>query len=431
MEHYILADIILLHQIEINPIHINTSSNLTIVGLPDGLTYTNDSHLITGTPRSFGRHAIIVVDTKLYSWIITVISINDGHTTTNMYPTINRCIIGQPVDPIPLPLIQTATNNTHISNLPKCLYYDVYHRCISGTPLELGTFTVSITSSCKYGCSVIEKMLINVKCSDKSRCMYNILTKSVELSFDIYNTTDHIINHVFIKDSLLGTVSVCDTLETKALKNIKFTYPISEEDVKRGCIILSTKIVFDKGILCELPVTINLESTHSQCLQIKWLGCHTNEIECFICNNYDTEMIDVHVSIYSSGCVLNTYQYIKSKDLVLLSIPREFNDKIIQISGQVNGKLVGILITPTQLSQSNTKIKISIRHGNLCGKVNDNSLTGYVYVYDKCAKIGKSKLVNGKLSMPISMDTPNNTTHYYYVVKNAIYSHVITYLKNT
>ena len=143
---------------EIEPIKIEATDNSgravtnKVDGLPDGVTFDEATNTISGTPSEVGSYDITVTTTDESGNVTETIFTIDVEDTTK--PTVES-IAGQTqevnteIEPIKIEAKdnsgQTVTNK--VDGLPDGVTFDEATNTISGTPSEVGSYTVTVTTT--------------------------------------------------------------------------------------------------------------------------------------------------------------------------------------------------------------------------------------------------------------------------------------------
>ncbi|MDU4792960.1 MAG: putative Ig domain-containing protein, partial [Staphylococcus sp.] len=147
---------------EIEPIKIEATDNSgravtnKVDGLPDGVTFDEATNTISGTPSEVGSYDITVTTTDESGNVTETIFTIDVEDTTK--PTVES-IAGQTqevnteIEPIKIEAKdnsgQTVTNK--VDGLPDGVTFDEATNTISGTPSEVGSYTVTVTTMDESG----------------------------------------------------------------------------------------------------------------------------------------------------------------------------------------------------------------------------------------------------------------------------------------
>ena len=163
---------------EINPIKIEATDNSgqtvtnKVEGLPDGVTFDEATNTISGTPSEVGSYDITVTTTdESGNSETTTFTINVEDTTK---PTVES-IAGQTQEintemtPIKIEATdnsdQTVTNK--VDGLPDGVTFDEATNTISGTPSEVGSYTVTVTTTDENGNATETTFTIDVEDTTK------------------------------------------------------------------------------------------------------------------------------------------------------------------------------------------------------------------------------------------------------------------------
>ena len=163
---------------EIEPIKIEATDNSgqavtnKVEGLPDGVTFDEATNTISGTPSEVGSYDITVTTTDESGNVTETIFTIDVEDTTK--PTVES-IAGQTqevnteIEPIKIEAKdnsgQTVTNK--VDGLPDGVTFDEATNTISGTPSEVGSYTVTVTTMDESGNATETTFTIDVEDTTK------------------------------------------------------------------------------------------------------------------------------------------------------------------------------------------------------------------------------------------------------------------------
>ncbi|SUM27705.1 putative Ig domain-containing protein [Staphylococcus epidermidis] len=163
---------------EITPITIESEDNSgqavtnKVEGLPDGVTFDEATNTISGTPSEVGRYDVTVTTTdESGNSETTTFSINVEDTTK---PTVEDIAdqtqeVNTEIEPIKIEATdnsgQAVTNK--VEGLPAGVTFDEATNTISGTPNEVGSYTVTVTTTDESGNSETTTFTIDVKDTTK------------------------------------------------------------------------------------------------------------------------------------------------------------------------------------------------------------------------------------------------------------------------
>ncbi|WP_233266556.1 putative Ig domain-containing protein [Staphylococcus epidermidis] len=162
----------------INPITIESEDNSgravtnKVEGLPDGVTFDEATNTISGTPSEVGSYDITVTTTdESGNATETTFTINVEDTTK---PTVESITdqtqeVNTEIEPIKIEARdnsgQTVTNK--VDGLPAGVTFDEATNTISGTPSEVGSYTVTVTTTDESGNATETTFTINVEDTTK------------------------------------------------------------------------------------------------------------------------------------------------------------------------------------------------------------------------------------------------------------------------
>ncbi|MBM6358802.1 putative Ig domain-containing protein [Staphylococcus epidermidis] len=163
---------------EIEPIKIEATDNSgqavtnKVEGLPAGMTFDEATNTISGTPSEVGSYDITVTTTDESGNVTETIFTIDVEDTTK--PTVES-IAGQTqevnteIEPIKIEAKdnsgQTVTNK--VDGLPDGVTFDEATNTISGTPSEVGSYTVTVTTMDESGNATETTFTIDVEDTTK------------------------------------------------------------------------------------------------------------------------------------------------------------------------------------------------------------------------------------------------------------------------
>ncbi|MGZ9497818.1 putative Ig domain-containing protein, partial [Staphylococcus epidermidis] len=163
---------------EIEPIKIEATDNSgqtvtnKVEGLPDGVTFDEATNTISGTPSKVGSYDIKVTTTDESGNAIETTFTIDVEDTTK--PTVESVAdqtqeINTEIEPIKIEATdnsgQAVTNK--VDGLPNGVTFDEATNTISGTPSEVGSYTVTVTTTDESGNSETTTFTIDVKDTTK------------------------------------------------------------------------------------------------------------------------------------------------------------------------------------------------------------------------------------------------------------------------
>ena len=163
---------------EITPIKIEATDNSgqavtnKVDGLPDGVTFDEATNTISGTPSEVGSYDITVTTTDENGNSETTTFTIDVEDTTK--PTVEDITdqtqeINTEINPIKIETTdnsgQTVTNK--VEGLPDGVTFDEATNTISGTPSEVGSYTVTVTTTDENGNATETTFTIDVEDTTK------------------------------------------------------------------------------------------------------------------------------------------------------------------------------------------------------------------------------------------------------------------------
>ncbi|MCG1169434.1 putative Ig domain-containing protein, partial [Staphylococcus epidermidis] len=158
---------------EITPINIEATDNggqavtNKVDGLPDGVTFDETTNTISGTPNEVGSYTVTVTTTDESGNSETTTFTIDVEDTTK--PTVEDIAdqtqeVNTEIEPIKIEARdnsgQAVTNK--VDGLPAGVTFDEETNTISGTPTEVGTYLITITTIDKEGNTATTTLTINI-----------------------------------------------------------------------------------------------------------------------------------------------------------------------------------------------------------------------------------------------------------------------------
>ncbi|EGS79914.1 putative Ig domain-containing protein, partial [Staphylococcus epidermidis] len=165
---------------EITPITIESEDNSgqtvtnKVDGLPDGVTFDEATNTISGTPSKVGSYDITVTTTDENGNSETTTFTIDVEDTTK--PTVESVAdqtqeVNTEINPIKIEATdnsgQAVTNK--VEGLPAGITFDEATNTISGTPSEVGSYTVTVTTTDENGNATETTFTIDVKIQQNQR----------------------------------------------------------------------------------------------------------------------------------------------------------------------------------------------------------------------------------------------------------------------
>ncbi|KSZ67577.1 putative Ig domain-containing protein, partial [Staphylococcus epidermidis] len=163
---------------EIEPIKIEAKDNSgqtvtnKVDGLPDGVTFDETTNTISGTPSEVGSYDITVTTTDESGNVTETTFTIDVEDTTK--PTVEDIAdqtqeINTEIEPIKIEATdnsgQAVTNK--VDGLPDGVTFDEATNTISGTPNEVGSYTVTVTTTDESGNATETTFTIDVEDTTK------------------------------------------------------------------------------------------------------------------------------------------------------------------------------------------------------------------------------------------------------------------------
>ncbi|MGW9939215.1 LPXTG-motif cell wall-anchored protein [Staphylococcus epidermidis] len=190
---------------EITPIKIEATDNSgravtnKVDGLPNGVTFDEATNTISGTPSEVGSYDITVTTTdENGNSETTTFTIDVEDTTKPMVEDIadQTQEVNTEIEPIKIEATdnsgQAVTNK--VDGLPDGVTFDESTNTISGTPSEVGSYTVTVTTTDENGNSETTTFTIDVEDTTKPT-VENITDQTQEVNTEItpikIETTDN------------------------------------------------------------------------------------------------------------------------------------------------------------------------------------------------------------------------------------------------
>ena len=180
---------------EIEPIKIEATDNSgqavtnKVDGLPDGVTFDEATNTISGTPNEVGSYGITVTTTDESGNVTETTFTIDVKDTTK--PTVESVAdqtqeVNTEIEPIKIEARdnsgQAVTNK--VEGLPDGVTFDETTNTISGTPSEVGSYTVTVTTTDESGNSETTTFTIDVKDTTKPT-VEDIVDQTQEVNTEI------------------------------------------------------------------------------------------------------------------------------------------------------------------------------------------------------------------------------------------------------
>ncbi|MCH1594777.1 putative Ig domain-containing protein, partial [Staphylococcus epidermidis] len=163
---------------EITPITIESEDNSDqavtnkVDGLPDGVTFDEATNTISGTPSEVGSYTVTVTTTDESGNATETTFTIDVEDTTK--PTVKSVSdqtqeVNTEITPIKIEATdnsgQTVTNK--VDGLPDGITFDEATNTISGTPSEVGSYDMTVTTTDESGNATETTFTINVEDTTK------------------------------------------------------------------------------------------------------------------------------------------------------------------------------------------------------------------------------------------------------------------------
>ncbi|USU80439.1 putative Ig domain-containing protein [Staphylococcus epidermidis] len=250
---------------EINPITIESEDNSgravtnKVEGLPDGVTFDEATNTISGTPSEVGSYDITVTTTdESGNATETTFTINVEDTTK---PTVESIAdqtqeVNTEINPI---TIESEDNSgravtNKVEGLPDGVTFDEATNTISGTPSEVGSYDITVTTTDESGNATETTFTINVEDTTKPT-VESIADQTQEVNTEItpikIEATDNSDQTVTNKvDGLPNGVTFDETTNT-----------ISGTPSEVGSYDITVTTTDNSGNVTETTFTIDVEDT--------------------------------------------------------------------------------------------------------------------------------------------------------------------------
>ncbi len=290
---------------EIEPIKIEATDNSgqavtnKVEGLPDGVTFDEATNTISGTPSEVGSYDITVTTTdESGNATETTFTINVEDTTKPMVESITDQTqeVNTEIDPIKIEATdnsgQVVTNK--VDGLPDGVMFDEATNTISGTPSEVGSYDITVTTTDESGNATETTFTINVEDTTKPT-VESIADQTQEVNTEITPITiesednsdqavtnkvdglpagvtfDEVTNTISGTPSEVGSYDITVTTTDESGNTTETTFTINVEDTTKPTVESITDQT--QEVNTEItPITIESEDNSGQAVTNKVEG---------------------------------------------------------------------------------------------------------------------------------------------------------------
>ncbi|HEC2186309.1 TPA: putative Ig domain-containing protein [Staphylococcus delphini] len=266
----------------ITPIQVNTTDNgtgtvtNTVSNLPPGLSYDAATKTITGTPTSTG------------SYTVTIKSVDQAGNTASSTFTFNVVDTTQPVvtidnqsnqvfTPINDVKIQTSDNSgattETVTGLPPGLTYHPETKTVSGTPTQLGSYVVTVTSKDASN-NTTSKIFIwnitrNIASDSISDSQSTSMINSIKTSTSIFESRRASVSTSAsvsgsMSASTLTSVSLSDSSSAVASESVSTSNSVYTSDSLSTSIKDSASVSTSESIVISNSISTSLQNSVSE-----------------------------------------------------------------------------------------------------------------------------------------------------------------------
>jgi len=239
------------------PIYSNYATTIKFFGLPNGVYYDFEDHLLSGKPTTLGRHGVVAIASNQegFDYIgfnIDVINFERIPVDTSKISD-QTVVLGQAIVPIAIEHADPSTE-IFVVGLPQGLIHDTFDEKISGIPERLGHYRIMVHRCDRYGSDVITKFNINVDGIVEPRAELSVTSETLLMDQQnkFHQIDDQIIYTFVVKnmgnvpliklrvtEPSLGNFPLPTKLSIGELASFKYIYRLSRMDFDQTSITIN------------------------------------------------------------------------------------------------------------------------------------------------------------------------------------------------
>lgn len=450
-----MIDLLILYDVEMPPFPIkmdpdgssgsdrslDSDDTVVIYGLPDGIIYDPETNVISGIPKSIGRHAVLVVVTdNQQSFELTGMTINViecSPIVPNLKPIGHHHMqLGDPMPLIPIE-VDDPSAEIVVDGLPLGVEYDPFTNQINGYPETTGEYKVTIRAINRYGHQSIIRSMIYVEgiINPALELIMTVDQVVADQRYQFHQVNDHIIytmtvtntgnvplTNIQLKDAKLGSISSKIRLIPHQTITFKHQYIINARDLDRGVInvnlVASGEIGAETKVMTlSVPHTVQIRGHDHLSLYMKLIQTETNLFLICNCNQQPITQLSMFDQ-YGSEIKLNKDQ-LGPNELLFGTYRSRDHNRLTLIGRLPNDQITGNQLSIGPKDENNIislQLYIAHKHPTLIARLKTNnhqSLTGIVKFYDGLQCLGKSSIHNNISLLDLSC-LPDN--HHLYAI---------------